>query len=260
MRRPTARARAEAAVPLVDYEASRAEAFRPEVLEATFAGKGRHPDTSIQAGRGRAVTMASRVLRSSRPSLWAAPQSLQPPPVAAATPHPDAEKYKRRVTRPDMGPEGPAPAGWQRFSQLLGGGLSLVAASWFVFWADFGPNEHCFSPIRRFVGMPQSSGSLEDGTSRKSGLGLLSRQGNNWEGLLRNPEDFDADEVLRTTAPKKESSDLTRASTSRAAAKSGSPIESTTTPSQDSTGQGILSNRDAVLTARSEKWKEQKLV
>ncbi|PWN27158.1 hypothetical protein BDZ90DRAFT_260823 [Jaminaea rosea] len=111
-------------------------------------------------------TPSSSSSPASQPSIWQAPQSRTPVPrprQAVAQPnsssgfHPREDVYRRRVTRPDLGEQGPPPAPWQRYSQLLGGAASLGAGAWFILWADYGNREHCFSPVRRFLGVPNSS-------------------------------------------------------------------------------------------------------
>ncbi|PWN19414.1 hypothetical protein BCV69DRAFT_38175 [Microstroma glucosiphilum] len=82
-------------------------------------------------------------------SPWAAPQSHIPPPAPPSSRQPSprrAETYLRRITQPDRF-DGPRPSVFQRSSQLLAGGLSILAVGWLVLWQDYGNGEHCFSPV-----------------------------------------------------------------------------------------------------------------
>lgn len=52
------------------------------------------------------------------------------------------------VRRGDPLPEDPTPAMWQRVAQLVAGTTATGTLAYFVFLADFGETEHCFSPVR----------------------------------------------------------------------------------------------------------------
>ncbi|WFD20967.1 hypothetical protein MCAP1_003222 [Malassezia caprae] len=51
------------------------------------------------------------------------------------------------VRRGDPLPEDPTPAMWQRIAQLVAGTTATGTLAYFVFLADFGEAEHCFSPM-----------------------------------------------------------------------------------------------------------------
>ncbi|CCU98986.1 unnamed protein product [Malassezia sympodialis ATCC 42132] len=51
------------------------------------------------------------------------------------------------MRRGDPLPEDPTPAMWQRMAQLVAGTTATGTLAYFVFLADFGEAEHCFSPV-----------------------------------------------------------------------------------------------------------------
>ncbi|CAO1631810.1 unnamed protein product [Sympodiomycopsis kandeliae] len=111
-------------------------------------------------------------------SHWTAPQSLQDPHAQQRGKQlPDADtvaKYLRRTTRPDL-PDGPVPARWQRGAHLLAGISSVAVGIFMVFYMDFGPQEHCFSPLRRWAGTETANVSVfpktaDDSWIKKTGF------------------------------------------------------------------------------------------
>lgn len=81
-------------------------------------------------------------------SIWQAPQSLLHPtaPPLKQVSQARKETYFRRVAMPERY-EGPPPAKWQRRSQVVGGVFSAVIGVYIVFFHDYGPREHVFSPV-----------------------------------------------------------------------------------------------------------------
>ena len=45
--------------------------------------------------------------------------------------------------------EGDSPAPWQRGATLIAGVLGTFASGYLVLYADYGPQEHCFTSVRR---------------------------------------------------------------------------------------------------------------
>lgn len=64
------------------------------------------------------------------------------------------------------------------------------------------------SQVRRLVGVPNSKGAAEKraagedqgATNVSLSLNRISREGDSWKGLLKHPEDFNADEVQKAVA------------------------------------------------------------
>lgn len=71
-------------------------------------------------------------------------------PRQLSTKRDDARPYQeRRQPQPDEYlPEDATPAKWQRYAQLVAGTIGTGTFFYFVFFADFGPGEHCFRPVR----------------------------------------------------------------------------------------------------------------
>ncbi|KAI8148943.1 hypothetical protein BJV82DRAFT_663291 [Fennellomyces sp. T-0311] len=62
------------------------------------------------------------------------------------------EKYKRRL----HSPASLAPKLRQRQIHLLTWAISIPLCGYVVLFADFGPEEHCFSPLRRWFNAKRS--------------------------------------------------------------------------------------------------------
>jgi len=57
----------------------------------------------------------------------------------------------RACFSPGQLPEDPTPAMWQRVAQLVAGTTAACTLFYFVLVADFGPEEHCFTPVCQFT-------------------------------------------------------------------------------------------------------------
>lgn len=147
--------------------------------------------------------------------------------------------------------------------------------------------------IRRFTGVPTGNessdvrmgGNQEEASN--SGLALLSRKSKNWKGLLRHPENFDAEAVQRSVASRADksskrsvdggfsSSHNSSRTTGDQPAVSASTISSSAVSSGlldrrvaddvaqgmiRSHGQGLLRSQDAAITASRGKWRRQNVV
>ncbi|KAL1935701.1 hypothetical protein VTP01DRAFT_4841 [Rhizomucor pusillus] len=70
----------------------------------------------------------------------------QAPPVTPVSDPAVAERYKRRLESP----QSLMPNVKSRRIHLLTWAVSIPLTAYVVFFADFGPQEHCFSPLRRW--------------------------------------------------------------------------------------------------------------
>ncbi|KAF7725190.1 hypothetical protein EC973_000356 [Apophysomyces ossiformis] len=80
------------------------------------------------------------------------PKTNDQAPVPLAEPH-IQEKFKRRLYSPEYVTRNVRA----RQVQLLSWAITLSVAGYVVFLADFGPQEHCFSSVRRWFDAKRQS-------------------------------------------------------------------------------------------------------